>query len=781
MKNHNQKLQLSALSLAMRGALAAMVVMPMMANAADTLEDEVATIRQPTNHVEIGVIGVSESDAKFGEYNGLDNSGAVIGNFSLRGGDAYQGGDGTLRWGVSGSDLGTTSRELGGTVGNQGKWNLNFGYDELRHNITDTYQTPQQGSMGGNTFTLPADFGTFNAAVAPSARTLNATQLGAFHTEDVGTTRKNTSFGAGIHLDKQLSLKFDFNHLEQSGAKLIGAGALGQAATTGTWRAEAVAILMNPTNYKTDNFDVSLNWAGEKGHLTGSYQASLFKNGYDRLSWQNPMLNNATSTATAGYFQTGTLSTAPDNELHQFNLSGGYALSPTTKLAGGLSYGRNTQNTGFLTGMPEIVLSPAASLNGKVITSHADLKVTNQTTRDLSLSAGLKYNERDNQTPSSQYQYYAINSMANTNAAQNFGTDVAANAPYSNKKTDVELAGDYRLSKNQSLRLAYNHEEIDRWCNNYAIAGANCLVDTSNTEDRLGAKYKVKVGDNLTLNAGYAFGKRDGKYEHNAVTPLAGLDSAAPDDVNGQNYPGYFAVPYAARKQELIKAGAHWQATDRLEFGLEGRYAKDKYSDSVLGVQDGHTSGVNLDATLSYSETSSVSAYVSWQEAERAMRIGGTGAGALNTAASYALLVAPTNIWSNQLNEDGYTVGVNTRHNLMGGKLEITGDLSYSIDKSTYGTQVPYLATCGASATLTCGTLPDIKSELLTLKIAGIYSLSKHSKVSLGYIYQKLKSDDYFYNWYQYGYTGFRGMPTNQTAPNYEVNVIAASYVHSFK
>lgn len=779
MKICKEEMRVSVLSLAVQSALAAMFFTPMMAYAADVIsEDEIAAIRRPTNFVEIGAENVSRSSAKFGEYNGLNNSGAeFIGNFSVRGGDAYEGGDGILRWGINGNDLGTTSRELGATVGNQGKWDLNFGYDELRHNITDTYQTPQQGSMGGNTFTLPADFGAFNAAAAPSARTLNATQLGAFHTEEVGTTRKNTSIGAGFNFSPQLSLKFDYNHLDQSGAKLIGAAALGGVAvSTTTWRPEAVAILMNPTNYKTDTFNLALNWVGDKGHLTGAYYASIFKDGYESLSYQNPMLN-AAAVVAPGLYQTTTMSTAPDNQLHQLNLSGGYAFSPTTKLAGGISYGRNTQNDSFLSGMPEIPVAftlPLSSLDGRVITKHADLKLTNQTTKDLALSATLKHNERDNQTQSNLYQYYAINNRTTA--------DAAANAPYSNKKTELELAGDYRVVKGQTIRLAYGYEKSSRWCNNYALA-ANCLVSPSNTEDKLGIKYKLKASDDVSLNAGYTYAKRKATYDHNAITPLAGLDTLTPNDVNSQNYPGFLPYIYAPRKQDLLKAGVNWQASEKLEFGLEGRYANDKYSDSTLGVQGSRTTGINLDATYTYSEDASVSAYVSWQNSKKDMRIGASGGtpAADNTATSYALLVAPTNIWTNQLDEDSNAIGINTKRRLMGGKLELTGDLSYSLDKSRYSTQVPYLATCSLPTVLSCGDLPDIKSQLTTLKITGIYALDKSSKVSVGYMYQQLKSDDYFYNWYQYGYTGLRGMPTNQQAPNYSVNLVAVSYIYNFK
>ena len=77
--------------------------------------------------------------------------------------------------------------------------------------------------------------------------------------------------------------------------------------------------------------------------------------------------------------------------------------------------------------------------------------------------------------------------------------------------------------------------------------------------------------------------------------------------------------------------------------------------------------------------------------------------------------------------------------------------------------------------------MPDIKGDLVTLKLTGAYALDKSSKIAVGYIYQKLKSDDYFYNWYQYGYTGLRGMPTNQQAPNHSVSLVAASYIYSFK
>lgn len=759
MKTNNENMRSNILALAVQGALIAMFAMPLVTHAADAADDETAALTQPTNSIEIGATNVSRDSAKFGEYNGLDENGLYgVANINLRGGNAYDGGDGIMRWEVKGIDLGTTSRSLGGSVSNQGQWNIGINYDELRHNISDTYQTPQQGSMGGNNFTMPANFGWINAGAAPSARSLDSTQLGAFHTESIHTDRKNTSFGAGYMFSPQLSVQFDYNHLEQDGAKLIGTGAQGGGGAS--WRAEANNIIMNPTNYTTDTFNLDLNWVGDKGHLTGGYYGSIFRDKYNSLSWQNAFTNGAAcaSGGTCAY-QTNTMSTAPDNSFHQFNLTGGYAFTSSTKLAGGLSYGRNTQDDGYAPGavmQAGIGVLPQSSLDGKVITTHADLKLTNQTTKDLSLSGAFKYNERDNQTDSNTYLY---KNLGNANYT-------GVNLPYSNRKTQYELAADYRVAKGQNLRLAYEREDIKRWCDG-VIGGAQCVASPSSDEDKLGLTYRFKALENVNFNAGYSYAKRRADFDHNykANTGTYGIAT-----LNAGDKLGYVAYPYATRNQHLVKAGVNWQATEKLDMGLNGRYAKDDY-DATLGVQDGRTASINLDATYSYKENSSVSAYASWQRGERNLRNGFNGTQTLTA----------TSIWSNKLEDDSNAIGLNTKHSgLMGGKLEVLGDLSYSLDKSQYSTKVPYLATCSATNTLSCGSTPDIRTQLITFKLAGNYQVDKHSKVALGYIYQHLNSDDYYYNGLQYGFTPNRVMPTFEQDPSYSVNVVTATYIYTF-
>jgi Putative outer membrane beta-barrel porin, MtrB/PioB len=191
--------------------------------------------------------------------------------------------------------------------------------DELRHNITDTFQTPLQGNTGGNNFNLPGDFGTINAETgSPSARVLTPNQSNAFHTEKEYTTRRNASLGTSYTFTPQLSGQIDYNHLEQSGAKLIGTGSQGGIDLVGgsTGRAEAVNIIMNPTNYSTDNLNTALNWIGDKAHLTAGYYGSFFHDDYNSLSSQNALASGASACSGTNCYVNNTMSTAPTNSLH---------------------------------------------------------------------------------------------------------------------------------------------------------------------------------------------------------------------------------------------------------------------------------------------------------------------------------------------------------------------------------------------------------------------------------------------------------------------------------
>ena len=781
-----------AMSCAIRMALLLMFVVP-QAHAADETSDDIRNLIYPLNYFDVGVQNVPTDSTKFGEYNGFNSSGVYfLGDFFLRGGDAYGQSDGIRRWEASGTNLGTTSRNVGASIADQGMWFLGFGFDQLRHYTTDGYQTPFQGSIGDNLFTLAPGFGVVNSTttavngVLTSAnkgtQTLTANQLAAYHNEDVYSERQNTSIGVGYNFNREWSLRFDYKRLDQSGAKLIGSGTDAYNLTSAggfNYGGERIAILMNPTEYKNDTFNLALNWVGAQAYVSASYYASLFHDDYAGISWSNPYVtggtgaapNPAPGTSPGAAFPISTMSTPPSNTFNQVNLTGGYIFSAATKLSGGVSYARNTQNAsyaGTYTTTPNTVtLLPVPSLGGKVINTHADAKLTHQASNALNLSAGFKYNERDNRTASNTYKFIDLGG----------GPATAVNIPMSNKRLQFDLAGDYRIDSRQHLHLGYEFDRIERWCDN-ALANnargslsatnaayyliASCVQVPKNTENRLVGTYKIKVGDNLDFSAGYTHGDRKADVNSSFYNPM---------QANNQGFEnfGYLAFFDASRKQDLFKAGAVWRVSDKFTLGLNGRHTKDDYYDSALGVQNGESSTANFDADYSYSENVSLSGYASWQKRTRSL-LTATGRNA----------VAPlTTLWSNDLADRDNTIGVNGKQKgFLAGKLELAEDLNYSLSKSKYYTALvqnilPVIGNIGDS--------PNISSELTQFKLTGTYRIDRSSSVIAGYLYQRLKSSDYYYSAYQLGFTPTTLLPTNQVAPNYSVNTLFVAYRLSFR
>lgn len=770
-------------ALAVHAALMPLLAAPFVASVADENPD-VAALTQPVSSIEVGAREVSSSSAKFGEYNGLNSSGLdFLGNFDLRGGDAYKdysGGNGTDRWEIRGTDLGTTSRSASGTVSDQGRWNIVVSFDQLRHYSTDSYQTPFQGSMGGNSFLLPGSFGVIDATdggpAGSGTQGLTANQLASFHREDIYTERKNKSLRAGYIFNTQWSVQFDYNRLDQSGAKLTGLSFSPDASGAGA--GEKIGVLMNPTRYTTDTFEFAVNWAGVKGYARAGYFSSLFKDDYSSVSLSNPFVDTSPGPSTTGtppdggVFPVDTYATAPNNQFHQLDMSGGYVFAPGTTLTGGVAYGRNTQTSAFISDPLFTSVLPGASLDGLVITKHADIRLTNQTTRKLSLSTGVKFNERDNRTPSATFgSFLSI-------AGDPWGPVV--NAPVSNKRTQYEAAASYRFDRRQNLRVSYEHETIKRWCDN-ALAnnaqssdpaapagyyrGSGCVEVGATRDDKLLAAYRLKVSESIRFNAGYSYSTRKADFNNSYYNPM---------QTSGEGFQNYGFVPYfdASRIENLVKIGIDWQAGEKWDVALNGRYMNDKYG-SALGVQSGRMWSANLDSTWGYSENGSVSAYVSVRRRQRDLLSG----------LEQSPLAPPPSLWSNRLADDDTTVGLTARQKgLLHGRLELVGDLSYSSGKSSYSTSlVNYTDVLCTNYSITCGNLPEIKNDTLRLRLAAGYELRNSAVISLHYTYQKLNSNDYFYSGYQVGYTDVTVLPTNQMAPSYSVNVIGISYIARLK
>ena len=756
MKVRKYNLKLSVLSLAMVSAFTSMYAY------AD--DEEAAALKNPTSSVTVEEIYVSQGSQKFGEYNGLNKQGGYInGNLNIRGGAGYkknEEGD-TTRWSIQGTDLGLSDRSASAGYSDQGNWGATIGYDQLQHNLAPGYQTPYQGNVGGNGFNLPKGFGT-----SPNTDNLSGAQKNTFNQPYISTTRENTSFNAVKVIDKELSFNLDFNHLSQTGAKLMAFAASGINGAT----AQTVSILPNPTNYQTDTLTMGANWQGEKARISGSYFGSFFRDAYNQVQWQTFAGNNTTQT----------MSTAPSNQLQQLNLGGGYDFSSKTKLVGGLSYSRNTQTatSGYDSLMVVGAPAPApAAFNGLVNSAHADFKLTDQSIQDLALSAGYKFDSRANSSQSSIQQLYGVNRTTSSGSPTFY-----PNTPLSYTKSVFEVAGDYRLTKDQKVRLAYVNQNLNRYCSqygtgyksatNYYPAGADCVTANATRSNNIDASYKVRANDSVDLKVAYAVDIRQTTWNQNAITTMEGASKVLPTTTyptgtNAVDFPGFRPYFEASRNLQTAKANLNWQLNEDLGFNAGAKWLYAAYPNSLYGVKNSTGIALNLDTIYNYAENGILTAYVVQQNGQRNM----------TNASSY------TASWNNTLNENDVTAGLGIKHTgLMAGKLTLTGDVTYSLGQTQYNTTLnPSNTTaCLAATSGTCGDPGVIRNAMTSLKFGTSYEIDKHSKFGLRYIYQHLTSNDYYYNGLQMGTTPTTVMPTNQTSGSYNVNVIAASYTYSF-
>lgn len=773
------------LALALQGALAFMAV----AAAAPALADDdadIAGLVKPTNTMEVGVGVNSARSAKYGEYDGLYRKGPdLLGNFSLRGGDAWGLGTGTRWWSARGTDVGTDARNLKGEVGDQGRWRLGIEFDSLSHRFSDTYQSPLVGGMGGNSFIMPQGFGVVSTVAGPNpygTQALTPTQQSFFHREDVHSDRHTTTLSGGYDFDRRWNLRVSWAHVEQSGAKLMSSGTdpniLPVGPTFAGYKpgAEAIQLIMNPTNYTTDTVTTELHWVGDRAFMTTTALYSHFVDNFSTVSFSNPYTSTAVANGTAlgSPFPVDQLSTMPGNDFAQLGVSGGYNLARATRLVGTLSLGMNRQNQPFVNqdqmqpgGLPQ------NSLHGDVRTTHADLRLTDRSIKRLGLGAAIKYDERDNRTASATYSFLDIGGAKET----------SVNTPMSYRHTQLELTGDWAIATDQKLHVALGRDRMQRWCNN-ALANnaqgslsatnagyyttASCAQVPESSENKLSATYRAQATERVGLRLTGNYGDRSSTVNSSFYNPMQANNQGF------ENY-GYVAFFQASRREEGAKATVDWQATKALDLSLSASAAMDKYGDSALGVQNGHRGSVNVDANYQFSPRTTGTAFVSWQHRTRDL-----------LTANGRNAVAPLpNTWTNFLADNSTNIGLSLKQSgLAHNRLELRSDLVYSLGVTSQSTALNYAsATCTAvsAAGYTCGPLPDIRSRTLQLHFSGTYQFDKKSAVLVGLAFQKLSADDYLYNYYQMGYTGATTMPTNQQAPSYKQFRLAVAYRYAFQ
>ena len=659
MKSTNKRYAALVSVIAVQCALAALAAAP-AANAAET-EDLV----KATNSVEVGVINNDKSSYKFGEYNGLQKKGTLLnGGLEVKGGDAYDS-NGTSRWSIDGSNLGLGTRSLNGEFGEQGRFRIKFGHDEILRNQFDDYKTPYAG-LGSSTLTLPGyptsrtsttGLANWNATQSPYATVTPATGAtlanavyagsgpgvllpamshGGFN---IGTERKRDNFEATVALTPAWSARFLVKHEEKEGTKLSG---VAPGTRQGAWVPE-------PVDRTTNQFRANLTYIDAKANLDFGYASSLFTSNTKVYTVANPF---ASTLLDPIFNDASRVVTPASNQMHRLSLNGGYNFSKTTRLVVSGYYQRQTQDEAFVGPFPATWTVPGTSPNMKVINKQLNATLTMKPVKDLSLLAQYKYEDRDNQSPSRTYTTAWADGIFPANA------NTFTNEPLNRKSHLLNLEGDYKLTAKQALKFGYQWEEIergdngaakqalmDRYAAQFRAIGLSSEAESpwkseKTKEDTFKLEYRNAFTAALNGRLAYEYSQRRTDYIDNeeGVPVNAPRSGVTPSYVNlaGQTItypaalipladniyfpaadpllPGFRQYFLTDRNRDRLRGSVNFQASDALALQATLAYNKDDYNKSEYGLKKMDSTMFGLDATLQASETLSFNAFYSLED-----------------------------------------------------------------------------------------------------------------------------------------------------------------------
>jgi MtrB/PioB family decaheme-associated outer membrane protein len=687
----------------------------------DLLIEEQTVVK---SEIEVGIGNVSDSSYRFGRYNGLEDSGLFpIVNLDIYKRGPWDGDDASY-WRLTGNNLGIETRDLTFEMGRQGSYNFYIGFDEIPNYQYDDSFTIFNGA-GSNNLTLPAGW-------VPGQTTATMAQLVPnLRPYDIEHSRKRFDIGGDVNFMSGWNFEVNFNREQKDGNKTIG-------LTMGNSGGNPRAILApEPVDYQTDTIEAVLTYADTTKQLSVGYYVSLFDNDNNSLVWQNPYssINGWTPTAQVGYPNgQGQMHLEPDNEFHQFNVSGGWNFSPTTRLSGDVSFGRATQDQDFLPYTINPLLAatvtqplPVNSLDGEVETTFIALRFTTQPFDNLSLGANYKFDDRDNTTHHHEFVYVAGDSLAQNTAVTS--GQRRFNEPKSYRDQSFKLDANWNavdwLRVNgeaqfrQTERPHQEREEIDeeRYALNFAVDTGGYInggLRMSSSDRDGGSDYQGWV----TLIGGYSPGY------YNTLQPFV-------DGFPFENHPDLRKFNQADRERLDGELYASFMPVEEVAVSASVSYAEDDYDNSILGLTFSRVSSYNID--VAWAPTSTTSAYIF--ASEERYKNDQDGRSFVGGATRPVSAFDPNRVWNTKSRDYVFTYGAGVNTKFLEDKLTV------GIDYVNSAADSDILTTTGSA--LTRRDLPTSTSDLSSASVYGDYRWRRDITFRLRFAMEDFESTDW--------------------------------------
>ncbi len=511
------------------------------------------------------------------------------------------------------------------------------------------------------------------------------TNFPGWNTFDYSIQRRQ--YGGGLKLDmiKPFFFNVSFQRENREGIKPTGAA----PGTSDDFALE----LPEPVQYVTNNLKVETGYAKNPLFLSLSYLYSVFNNSNSSLNFIDPLVAAPEAGAPNNF------SLPPDNTYHKGALKGALKLPFNSKFS---------TNIGISRGTSETSLSPiiGSFFTGRVETQNYDFAFTSNPVRFLDAKVYYKYYRRHNESddPTGVADIFLDYKIST------FGADLGLRLP-----ENFYLSGGYKYVKTKRNKKGETDPEE---------------ILPFNTDNIYFVNLKWTGFDLLDARVGYEKFDRDVNYQtvESSVNPARRFS-------------------YAAQNKDTFKAALDIFPLENLNCGLEYRYSRIDYSDTIFGLRSDKRHELNISADYTIAKIAQVYGYgdYGWIKFDQVQQ-------------QTEGLVTPAN-WNAKQTDITYGYGIGAKIHIIPNKLTLVFQHDYlKSNGSVDFTLDPVFFTAAGGAGLdgigANNSNIDISRwddyTLYSFKIKAVYNFTKFFSASVGYAYERLKYNDAQLDGYQF-------------------------------
>ena len=608
-----------------------------------------------------------------------------------------------------------------------------------------------------------AAFGSPSAPFAsPSLEAYIRGLLATASTIDLKTKRKDLGGAFEYELTRTVSLSLAGRYEMRDGTRPLGFGtyirrqALPGVPGTGAgsfWR-ETIEPrgneLIEPVDYKTTELAATLTWASKGHSASAGWFASRFRNDISTLSFDSPFESSPPRASATifdprsdqepaapngnanlrGLYARSVVQLWPANDYNRLFGNVSLRITEKTRLNLTAARGRMTQDEPFLpyaendqvvfsgtAGQPDVVLArnaslPRASLDGKMDTTQADLKLTSRLTDALSVRGAYRFYDLDDGRPQLAFPGYSSSGdsyfrpgIGQRDAA---GNRVLFNVVSGYTRRRLDLGAAYRLGAvtldGEYVRTGWDYEarQVDK-----------------TTDDTFKGMARFTVGS-ANLNAFYLHSSRDFEGQYGVGLEISGVR----------------AFDVWTRNRNQLGLDVDLPVRDEIALAFGGSYWKDEYPGAVSGFtfpygrQDNDSGSIY--AGLSYERNN-------WQVGAWA---GYDRYGVSNLQVTKSSLGAdynPTNRWSRDASDNVYWIGVEGMAPITK-KTSLRADVNYQRFRGDWTTA--NLATPDINSAVAY-PYPVLSDSTLSARASLLWDYSNRFRFEARYMYEPYRLDDF--------------------------------------